>query len=156
MTLSLKSRFDGPDGRRRLIDAIKSQRIVEYDEALATALVDAGELVEFETGIQIINQGDGDNDAYFIIDGEAGIFVNSRPVAKRTARDSIGEMALIDPAVRRSASVVALTILTALKISEPKFKAITEDNARVWRALSLIIADRLRDAIVNCVDTSEN
>lgn len=144
MTLSLKSRFDGPDGRRRLINAINSQRLVEYDEALATAIVDAGAIVEFETGMQIISQGDGDNDAYFIIDGEAGIFVNSRPVARRTARDSIGEMALIDPTVRRSASVTALTTLTALKISEPKFKAITQDNARVWRALSLIIADRLR------------
>lgn len=144
MTLSLKSRFDGPNGRRRLIDAIKSQHLVEHDEAFATALIDAGELVEFETGMQLINQGDGDNDAYFIIDGEAGIFVNTRPVAKRTARDSVGEMALIDPSVRRSASVVALSTLTALKISEPKFKAIAQDNARVWRALAMIIADRLR------------
>ncbi|MHB8902183.1 MAG: TIR domain-containing protein [Thermoguttaceae bacterium] len=144
MTSSLKSRFGGPDGRRRLIDAIKSQRLVEHDEALATAIIDAGELVEFETGTQLISQGDGDNDAYFIIDGEAGIFVNARPVATRTARDSVGEMALIDPSVRRAASVAALTTLTALKISEPKFKAITENNARVWRALAMIIADRLR------------
>ncbi len=53
-------------------------------------------------------------------------------------------MALIDPSVRRSASAVSLSTLTALKIPEPKFKAITENNARVWRALAMIIADRLR------------
>jgi predicted nucleotide-binding protein len=144
MATSLKSRFEGPDGNRRLIDAVKSQRLVEHDEALATALVAAGELVEFDTGTQFIKQGDGDNDAYFIIDGEAGIFVNTRNVAKRTARDSVGEMALIDPSVRRSASVAALSTLTALKISEPKFKAVTATNAKVWQALAVIIAERLR------------
>lgn len=144
MAISLKSRFEGPDGKRRLIDAMKSQRLIEHDERLATALADAGEIVEFETGTQFINQGDGDNDAYFIIDGEAGIFVNMRNVAKRTARESVGEMALIDPSVRRSASVAALSPLTALKISEPKFKGITANNATVWQALAMIIADRLR------------
>ena len=144
MATSLKSRFDGTNGRRRLIDALKSQRLVGHDEVLATALADAGELVEFDPGTQFINQGDGDNDAYFIIDGEAGVFVNTRHVAKRTARDSVGEMALIDPAVRRSASVTALSTLTALKISEPKFKALTENNAKVWQALAVIIGDRLR------------
>lgn len=144
MGTSLKSRFEGPDGKRRLIDAMKSQRLVEHDETLATTLVEAGELVEFDTGTQFINQGDADNDAYFIIDGEAGIFVNARNVAKRAARDSVGEMALIDPSVRRSASVAALSTLTALKISEPKFKAITANNAKVWQALAMIIAERLR------------
>ena len=144
MSTSLKSRFDGADGRRRLIDAIKSQRLVEYDEVLAAALAAKGELVEFNPGAQIINQGDSDNDAYFIIDGEAGIFVNTRHVATRAARDSVGEMALIDPSVRRSASVSALSPLAALRISEPQFKDITRDNAAVWRSLAVTIADRLR------------
>lgn len=144
MAISLKDRFEGPDGRRRLIDAIRSQRLVEHDEALATALVDAGDLVEIDVQTQFINQGDADNDAYFIIDGEAEVFVNSRSVAKRTAHDSVGEMALIDPSVRRSASIVALTTVTALKISESTFKAITKDNAAVWQALAMVVADRLR------------
>lgn len=144
MATSLKSRFEGSDGKRRLIETIKSQRLVEHDEALAAALVEAGEVVDFAPGTQFINQGDGDNDAYFIIDGEAGVFVNMRNVAKRTAQDTVGELALIDPSVRRSASVVALSTLTALKISEPKFKAVTVNNVKVWQALALMIADRLR------------
>ena len=44
------------------------------------------------------------------------------------------------PGVRRGASVTALSTLTALKISEPKFKAITANNAKVWQALAMIIA----------------
>lgn len=144
MPTSIKSRFEGTEGRRRLIEAIKTQRLVEHDEALANALADAGELVEFATGTQFITQGDGDNDAYLIIDGEAGVFVNARHVATRTPRESVGEMALLDPTVRRSATVKALSTVTTLKISEPQFKAITVSNARVWRALAIVIADRLR------------
>ena len=144
MSTSMKSRFEGPDGKRRLVEAIRSQRLVEHDEALATALVEAGELIEVSTGTQFLSQGSGDNDAFFIIDGEAGVFVNGRHVATRTARESVGEMALIDPAVRRSASVTALSTITALRIAEPDFKTITGTNARVWQTLAQIIADRLR------------
>jgi predicted nucleotide-binding protein len=144
MPMSMAKRFDGVEGRRRLVEAIKAQRLVEHDEALATALVDAGELFEFTTGTQFITQGSGDNEAYFIIDGDAGVFVNARHVATRTSRESVGEMALIDPSVRRSASVTALSTLTALRVSEPDFKAITQNNARVWQALAVVIADRLR------------
>jgi CRP/FNR family cyclic AMP-dependent transcriptional regulator len=140
----MKTRFEGPEGKRRLIEAIRSQRLIEHDEALATALVEAGELVEIATGTQFLTQGNADDDAYFIIDGNAGVFVNGRSVATRTSRDSVGEMALIDPSVRRSASVSALSTVTAFKIAEPQFKTITASNARVWQALAQVIAERLR------------
>jgi predicted nucleotide-binding protein len=118
---------------------------VENDEVFATALVDAATLVEIPTGTQFISQGSGDNDAFFIIDGEAGVYVNGRHIATRTSRETVGEMALIDPAVRRSATVIALTTITALRTAEPEFKRITASNARVWQMLAIIIADRLRE-----------
>jgi CRP/FNR family cyclic AMP-dependent transcriptional regulator len=145
LSKSIKSRFEGPEGRERLIEAIKTQRLVENEEDLAIALVDAGEIIEFSPGEQFITQGDGDSDAYFIVDGEADVLVNARKVATRRARESVGEMALIDPSVRRSATVVANSVLTVLKLSESKFKAITKTNARVWRALAIVIAERLRE-----------
>lgn len=145
MPSTMKERFEGAEGRQRLIEAIKFQRLVENDQALATALVDVSEVIELPTGKQFITQGDAENDAFFIIDGEAGIYVNSRHVATRKHRESIGEMALIDPSVRRSATVTALSPLTALRVTEPNFKAITADNARVWQTLAIVIAERLRE-----------
>ena len=145
MVSSMKARFEGSEGRIRLIEALRSQRLVEGDEVLATALADAGELAEYPTGTHIITQGDADNDAYFIIVGEVGIFVNSRHIATRSSRESFGELALIDPSVRRSATVSALSPLTVVRISEPQFKSITSTNARVWKTLAIIIADRLRE-----------
>ena len=142
--MQLKDRFNGTDGRARLIDALKLQSLVEHDEALAAALVDAGELVEIQEGVQFITQGDADNDAYLIIDGQAGVYVNQRRVATRTARESVGELALIDASARRSSSIVALTTLTVLRITESSFKEITAENAKVWRSLAVSIANRLR------------
>lgn len=145
MTSNMKDRFEGSDGRSRLIQALRFQRIVENDESLASALAEAGEVVEYPAGTQLITQGAADDEAYFIIDGEAGIYVNTRHVATRKSRESVGEMALIDPSVRRSATVTASTPLTALKVSERKFKEITADNARVWQMLAITIAERLRE-----------
>lgn len=64
MVSSMKARFEGSEGRIRLIEALRSQRLVEGDEVLATALADAGELAEYPTGTHIITQGDADNDVH--------------------------------------------------------------------------------------------
>jgi CRP/FNR family transcriptional regulator, cyclic AMP receptor protein len=137
-------RFEGSDGKRRLIDALRDQRLIEHDEALATSLADSGELINVAPGTDLIVQGHADNDIYFIIDGEATVFVNRRPVAVRYPRESLGEMAMIDPAARRSATVAAKKSLTVLKVSEGVFRGLIKDNARVWRSLAIVIAERLR------------
>lgn len=141
---SLKQRFEGQDGHRRLIQAVKAQRLVEHDEKLANALINAGELVSFTPGEQLIVQGDIDNDAYFIIEGTVCILVNERQIASRGARESVGEMALIDPSARRSATVAAQSPVTVLRVSEPDFKSMTSENAQVWQTLAILIAERLR------------
>jgi CRP/FNR family transcriptional regulator, cyclic AMP receptor protein len=51
---------------------------------------------------------------------------------------------MIDPSARRSATVMALKPLTVLKITEPKFGQLINNNARVWRSLAIVIAERLR------------
>ncbi len=138
------SRFEGTEGKRRLVESVKSQRLVENDEGLATSIAEKGELIEFSTGTQVAVQGATDNDIFFILDGEAGIFVNKRHVATRSARDSVGEMAMIDPSARRSATVSALNPLTVVKISEPNFRELIKDKATAWRAIAIVIAERLR------------
>jgi len=138
------SRFEGVDGKRRLIEALRDQRLIEHDEALATALAERGELSVISTGTQLIVQGHSDNDIYFIIDGEAAIFVNQRPVAVRNPRESLGEMAMIDPSAPRSATVIAKQQLTVLKITEAIFRDLTKDNPKVWRSMAIVVAERLR------------
>jgi predicted nucleotide-binding protein len=140
----MKARFDGAEGMRRLVEALKSQRLVGNDEALAKQIADSGEIVELAPGTNLVVQGDSDNDLYFIIDGEASTFVNGRPVAIRRAGESIGEMAVIDPTARRSTTVTANKTLTVVKVTEAFFRELIKDNTKVWQAISIVIAERLR------------
>lgn len=141
----MNERFEGVDGRRRLVEALKSQRLVEYDETIADAIAENGELIVFPTGSELTRQGAADSDVFFILDGEAGIYVNERHVATRSARDSVGEMAMSDPSARRAATVTALTPLTVVKVAEPVLRELIKDSARVWRAIAIVIGERLRE-----------
>lgn len=140
----MKVRYEGEDGRRLLIDALKQQALVQHDAAVAAQLVDSGHLVEFKAGETLISQNDTENSIFLILSGEAAVSINGRHVASRSARESIGEMALLDPAAPRSATVTALKNITALKITEPDFHRIATANPSLWRALAMVVADRLR------------
>jgi predicted nucleotide-binding protein len=140
----MKARFEGPEGERRLIEALKSSILVEHSEEFAKRLADIGELISFEPGQPIISQDAEDNDVYFILVGEADVLVNNRHVAIRKARESVGEMALLNPTEPRSATINARSVVVALKITEPAFHQIANDHPQVWKVIAQVVSDRLR------------
>jgi len=137
-------RFQGAAGRRHTISVLKGSPIVEHNEALATRLVEVGEVVTFQTGDAIITQGASDNDIYFLLGGQADITVNGRHVGVRETPEAIGEMSILNPAEPRSASVNARTGVAALKVKETDFHLLAEEHPRVWRVIAQIVAERLR------------
>src|SRR4051794_35226839 len=100
-------RFKGDNGKRLLTEALKGNDLVGCDDSLASRLVEEGELVEFEHGKAFIEQDAVDNDLFLIVSGHADVYVNNNHVATREPRSYVGEMAVIDPSARRSATVVA-------------------------------------------------
>lgn len=151
----MQSRFEGTDGRRRLIDALKGCSLVEHNEAFASRLAEVGQLVLFEAGDVIMTQGAGDNDVYFILTGQAEVTVNGRHVAIREARATVGEMSLLGHAEPRSATVTARTQVITLKVSEPDFHQVAQEHPQVWRVLAQVVAERLRQraALLNLPNT---
>src|SRR5437763_1979410 len=103
----MKERFEGPDGQRNLITALKDCFLVEHNDALADRLVKVGQVITFDGGDMIMSQGAADNDVYFILVGQANVLVNGRHVAIRESGETIGEMALLNPTEPRSATVTA-------------------------------------------------
>lgn len=104
---TLKARFEGQNGRRLLIEVLKFQSLVEFNEELAALLAEKGELVGYEPDNCLVEQNGTDNDIYFLIEGKVSIEVNGRVVATRKQGECIGEMAAITPSMRRSATVRA-------------------------------------------------
>ncbi len=114
------NRFKGEDGRRLLIEAFLGQKIIR-EINIAEYLADNVELLMLEDEDLLIQQDYNDYDLYFILTGAFRIVVNGREVAIRGSGLHVGEMAMIEPTLPRSASVIALGRPVVAKISEPKF-----------------------------------
>lgn len=138
-------RFEGGEGRRRLIAALRAQRLVQDDDAVARALAKVVSLRQLEAGTELIAQHKSDSDLYFILSGKVDVFVNGRLVSTRTNGCHVGEMALIDPTAPRSATVKVTTETVVAQVSEAKFTPIAEKFPKLWRCLAMELATRLRE-----------
>lgn len=153
---TLKERFEGDAGRRRLIDALNIQKMVAGNSALAEELASLVEVIEVKAGETIIRQGASDNDLFFILTGSFDIVVNSKVVAKRNTNDHVGEMSAIEPSQPRVATVVAFEDAVICKLSEPQLEDVGQRYGDIWRYFARELVRRLaqRNALIN--PTREN
>ena len=138
----MKKRFEGIN-RPQLIAALKRQEFACGKTEIAEALAVRGELVEVQSGENIIVQSGTDNDVYFLIVGVVGIVVNGAQIATRKAGEHVGEMAAIEPSLPRSATVLALEPVLALKISCVGFMEVGEQFPQIWFPLAQALSKRL-------------
>jgi predicted nucleotide-binding protein len=138
-------RFQGEQGRRRLVAALAEHRLIANRQELAERLVAAGELMGGPAGTAFINQGDQTSDVFFIIAGKVEVRVNGKVVANRFPGDLVGEMAAIEPTQPRAASVIPVETTVLLKVSEDEFSAVAEQFPDVWRRIAATLARRLAE-----------
>lgn len=138
-------RFQGDEGRRRLVAVLTEHRLVANRQELAERLVAVGELMEVPAGTAFINQGDQTSDVFFIIAGKVEVRVNGKVVAYRLPGDPVGEMAAIEPSQPRAASVIPVETTVLLKVSEAEFSAAAEQFPDVWRRIAATLARRLTE-----------
>jgi CRP/FNR family cyclic AMP-dependent transcriptional regulator len=143
--MKMLERFQGTEGKKRLISALAEQKLILGDLDIASAVADKTEICEFESGTDIIIQNACDSDIFLIISGSVTIFINNREIAKRTAGDHIGEMAFIDPSAKRSATVKTNTSTIVAKIPEISFAKIADHHPSLWRRITIGLANRLRE-----------
>ncbi len=143
-------RFVGPEGRRLLIGALRSQPLAQGQENLATAFADAGEVKRYGVGQPVISQGEDGNSLFLLCAGRVSVRVHGREVAVRQAGEHIGDMALLEPSAPRSATLVALEETVALEIPEANVHALAIDHPELWHSMARVLAARLRqrDAFV--------
>ena len=142
--MEMINRFCGPENRDRLISALRQQTIIHDNENLSIELANRAEILQFAAKEALIVQDEADNDLYFILAGRISIIVNGREVAIRESGQHVGEMALIDPSARRSASAVAIEQTVVAKISESSFRPLANECPRVWQLIAVELAKRLQ------------
>jgi hypothetical protein len=72
---TMKERFEGHN-RPNLIDALKRQAFVAGDEAIAEAMAQQGELVEFQKQDKLIAEEAEDTDIHLLLAGSVSIVIN--------------------------------------------------------------------------------
>ena len=152
----MKERFQGETGRRILVEALKTQKIVAGNVVLAEELASLGEVIDVSIGETIIHQGAFDNDLFLILVGSFSIVVNGRTVAQRIINDHIGEMAAIEPSQARSATVIANENAVVCKLSEPQLAKIGQRHGDIWRYLARELVRRLAQRNTLVKPTREN
>jgi CRP/FNR family cyclic AMP-dependent transcriptional regulator len=116
----------------------------EIAEMLAKA-----EKCTFEAGTVIVKEGNVGMHMYVIINGDARVTKHSRDseveLARLEAADSFGEMALADRETR-SATVYAHSHCVLVRLSEQAINANPEIGLKVYRNISRLLSERLRNA----------
>jgi CRP/FNR family cyclic AMP-dependent transcriptional regulator len=144
-TATMLDRFQGPGGVPKLIEALRLQPILAGISEAAEELTRTASLRSFDQGDALISQGDADNCIYLLLAGAVSVQVNGVEVRRREAGTCVGEMAVIDPAAPRAATVVALQPTVAVVVEGTDFWNLADRFPRLWKAGAQIVAARLRE-----------
>ena len=109
------------------------------------SLLQAAREVEFPGGATIIREGTLGEDFHLLLEGQATVSVGGVQVSRAKPGDYFGEMALIDRGVR-SATVVADTSVTTLRLASRDFLRLLDQDRRIARRLLEELCRRLREA----------
>ena len=110
---------------------------------MARSLAAQCQVLSISANSVIIRQGDADNDLYFILSGHVRVLVNEREVASRGSGQHVGEMAMVDAASRRTATVIAVEPSVVARVPEASFVQIANANPFLWRNISVALVRRL-------------
>jgi len=111
--------------------------------ARITILNSSRDAIDVAAGQVLFNQGDSAEQMYVVLAGEVEVSVNGTPVGTAGPGEALGEMALIDNAVR-SATAVARTDARIVPIDRRRFLFMVSETPNFALQLLSILADRLR------------
>jgi CRP/FNR family transcriptional regulator, cyclic AMP receptor protein len=137
-------RFQGKAGKQLLRDALRQQGTLVCCEPAISKIAQVSKIQTYPANSRLIIQDSDDNDLAFILSGRVDILVKGQKVADRGSGQHVGEMSVVDPSARRSATVVASEQTVVAWVAESDFTKIAQSHPQLWRQLAVELADRLR------------
>lgn len=138
-------RPDRPIGRRG-IDVLSN---VPLFSGLARRhlrqLAERADLVEFGERETIVERGQPGGAFYVLLEGEARVIRGGRTIDRLEPGEFFGEISLLDGGPR-TASVVAATPVTAVRIFKKTFDKVVAEEPEVAAKILEVVARRLREA----------
>lgn len=132
------------------------QRLVRSDRPLAERFAKTGRIAEYERGDVLIEEGGWDNDVHFILAGEFEVIIKGQRKAVRGAGLHVGELAGLNHARQRTATLRATKQSLVLTVSAAEMEEIAGDDAEFWKAGMDTVAERLDERNAEIGQTNEH
>ena len=133
----MKERFEGVDGRRKLVEVLLEQKTIGGNGQLAEEIADRLELRDVIPGNTLIEQGAAGDDMFYILFGSFEVTINGKHIATRLVGDHVGEMAALQPTQLRSATVTATEAGVVGRLTEPALVEIGKRHPERFMAKEL-------------------
>ena len=111
-----------------------------------TRIASLADELDVPSGRVLMRQGEYGHECFVILDGTARVSFRGRRAAKLGPGDCFGEMALLQPRGKRSATVTAETDMDVLVLGSREFSSMVEKVPSVGRKVMAAVADRVREA----------
>lgn len=136
-------RFQGKDGRVALLNALRTQFLIDGNSEIAGIIASAIKLRDYPPGTPLFSQGERGSDLFFILAGQVSVRVDEREVATVSAGMHVGEIGLLEPFKGRSATVVAIDTAVVAQVAGHRFTEIARLHPELWRRMAIELARRL-------------
>jgi CRP-like cAMP-binding protein len=134
------TRGQGSEAAERLRSVAFFEGFTDAELDRVAALADP---VEAETDAELTDQGRPGQEAYVILEGRAGVYVNGAQIAEVGPGELVGEMALIDHRPR-IATVRALTPMKLLSFDAHQFRRLLDEMPKAQARVLENLVERLR------------
>ena len=141
--------LEGAGRRNGMLDiekVIVLKAVPMFARASEDVLADIAALVEevrAPAGETIFEKGDAGDSLYVIVAGKVRVFAGDKTLAHLGARDTFGELALLDPEPR-TASIAAVEDSRLLRLDREAFAELMAGNIEIVRGVLSVLCERLR------------
>ena len=142
----------GRDGRVRWTRDAKLKKLAKVQLFSACTKTDLGRIasladeIEVEAGHVLMRQGEPAHEAFVVLAGNATVSLRGGKKARLGPGDCFGEMALLKPDGKRSATVTARTDMDLLVLGSREFSALIDQVPSVGKRVLAAVGDRLGQA----------
>lgn len=143
----MRERFEGKDGKRRLVEVLVEQELVQHNDNIARKLADLALVEEFQKRKQLYVQGEpGKNFLFFILSGSFDLSIGEKRTAILEAGQAVGEFPIVDPSLTYTVTVFAREQSVVARVSEEQFLSIAREYPEIWKNMAKMLVTRLRKA----------
>lgn len=97
-------------------------------EGVVDRILNCGKIMDVSQGVHVINEGEVSDGAYFVIQGQLKTTKKGKVIRKMDTGDFFGEISLLRPSLRRTATVSALSSCLLLFIEASLFYKLLSEN----------------------------